>query len=238
MTFEEFEKEKAKGLKKAAKNCFEKASDADSAVATTTWFLEAQFYMQELDRRNDSWIAWRDSILEVVVIALIGWEIYMGYQQDTVLKQLESSASATAGTLQALQSIVAAVSVEILANPDRNTIIISNKGDTNLEIGGFKLGSQPDVFYSKPVMLIRGGSDYLVVGEFYHKLSRTLKRDGTETRIPVEIDLRTADKSEYVATCQFVVFWENGKFQYHSQTSAVNPKTWSDKARGAILTTP
>jgi hypothetical protein len=239
MTYEQYEKAKKRELKAEAKKCFDIAQHpATLNEYQAAKLLEAQFYMQELDRRHDSWISWRDFVLEAIVIALIGCEIVLGSKQDAVLNNLEKSASATAGTLQALQSIVTALSVDVVANPDQNTIIISNRGNTNLEIWGFKLNNEPDVFYRTPVMLTRGGSDYIMDAQFYNSLSQTLKRDGSETRIPVEINLRTNDKTEYVATCQLVVIWQNGKFLYHTQTSAVNPRTWSDKARGATLTTP
>src|SRR5437016_3505272 len=50
--------------------------------------LEANFHMQELNRRSDSWISWRDFVLEAIVIALIGWEISEGYAQAKLLSNL------------------------------------------------------------------------------------------------------------------------------------------------------
>jgi hypothetical protein len=71
--------------------------------------------------RRDQWISTRDFILEIVVIALIGWEIRLGYQQarlqsqefgkqsqefdkqQQILTNLEKSSTATANTLVSLQ---------------------------------------------------------------------------------------------------------------------------------------
>src|SRR6267142_1609523 len=67
-------------------------------------------------RRSSS--RWRERItlsLEIVVVLLIGWEIYLGYQQERlqsqnfqkqqqVLTNLETSSAATAKTLTSLQS--------------------------------------------------------------------------------------------------------------------------------------
>ncbi len=63
---------------------------------------------------RDRWIPLRDLILEIAVIGLIGWEIYLGYHQElqqsknfdkqqTVLKNLNDSSKATADTLASLK---------------------------------------------------------------------------------------------------------------------------------------
>src|ERR1700675_4859590 len=113
MTFEEFEKADQRQLKAEAKACFDSAQQ----MAGRSWdwrvakLIESQFYMQALDRRHDSWIAWRDLILEFVVILLIGGEIWLGWkvgkdedrmmtQQNTILGSLGKSTQATADQLR------------------------------------------------------------------------------------------------------------------------------------------
>src|ERR1700692_2491643 len=81
MTFDEFEKASKRDLRARAKHCFEKAQEGGEYFNTdmqSTAFLEAQFYMSEMDRRHGGWIATRDLILEIVVILLIGGEIWFG----------------------------------------------------------------------------------------------------------------------------------------------------------------
>ena len=90
MTFEEFEKAKPRELRAKAKSYFEAAqAPGHTGERVTSFLLEAQFYMGEIDRRHDSWISLRDLVLEIVVILLIGWEIFEGNKQASVLdKQL------------------------------------------------------------------------------------------------------------------------------------------------------
>ena len=53
--------------------------------------LQAQFYMAEMSRRQDAIIARRDFLMELVVIALIGFEIviafYEGHEQAKVMER-------------------------------------------------------------------------------------------------------------------------------------------------------
>jgi hypothetical protein len=78
MTFEQMEKAKRPELRAEAKKCFEIAQDnATVNEYQAAKMLEAQFYMQELDRRHDSWIERRDFWLELAVIMLILAEIIL-----------------------------------------------------------------------------------------------------------------------------------------------------------------
>jgi hypothetical protein len=121
MTFEEFEKAKTKDLRRQAKECFDECSTEDmTAEVRTATLFEAQFYLSEKDRRHDSWISTRDLILEIIVIILIGGEILLAIQQgrdqgrlmdrrNGNLTKMNATASATAGTLQSLQSTTEAM---------------------------------------------------------------------------------------------------------------------------------
>jgi hypothetical protein len=62
--------------------------------------LEAQFYLQERDRRHDSWISLRDLLLELIVIALIGWEVHEGNKQYDLLNTMNLNAAATVAAMQ------------------------------------------------------------------------------------------------------------------------------------------
>jgi hypothetical protein len=82
MTFEEFEKATKAELRSRAKDCFDNSAvyQPSDPMLTVPLILNAQFYMQELDRRHGSRIAVRDLILEIVVILLIGGEIWHGFK--------------------------------------------------------------------------------------------------------------------------------------------------------------
>src|SRR5947207_273506 len=121
MTLEEFEQATEQDLRAEANACLARAVDAGS-IDKSYHYLQAQFYMGEINRRRDARIVRRDLILELVIICLIILEIVigtagiyvsieegagqarvMGIQTD-ILSKLQQSSSATAGTLKALQS--------------------------------------------------------------------------------------------------------------------------------------
>ena len=70
MRLKEIEKLKKKDLKQRVDEAFARADEKGPG-----YLAEAQFYMRELEHRRDSFTSIRDLVLEIVVIALIGWEI-------------------------------------------------------------------------------------------------------------------------------------------------------------------
>jgi hypothetical protein len=140
MLFDEFEKATPEQLRHRAKECFNAAMRpqvfGDSSNVTS--LLEAQFYMQELDRReaeeagkHTRWIENRDFWLETVVIILIGAEIILSIwgirlaiqegrdeqtlmnKQNAVLDNLAKSSAATANALQTLQGTTDAMNTAV-----------------------------------------------------------------------------------------------------------------------------
>ena len=124
MTFEEFEKADARTLRGRAKECFDTCStEYLSPEQRSATFFEAQFYMQELDRRSGSWIARRDFWLEIAVIVLILFEIVLGIygtklamkqgvdednlmnRQNVILTNLQQSTADTATTMKGLAEL-------------------------------------------------------------------------------------------------------------------------------------
>jgi hypothetical protein len=116
------QKAKKKDLHREAKRCFERYQDEllEPAERTAT-LLEAQFYLGELDRRSGGFIAFRDLILEIVVIALIGAEIWLAVKQGVdedalmgkqngILTSLQTSTSDTAKAMASLASLTATMS--------------------------------------------------------------------------------------------------------------------------------
>src|SRR5580658_6064754 len=102
LTVKELEKLSRRELRARADEVFK-----DAETRGAGYLIGAQFYIGELERRADSRTSIRDLILEVVVIGMIGWEIWIGYRADkaqednfrvekTVLENLRDSSSATA----------------------------------------------------------------------------------------------------------------------------------------------
>ena len=78
MTFEEFEKATDEDLTLETKRCFDLYTGGTIGGGDRpALLLEAQFYMQELGRREDARVASRDYGLEIWVILLIGIEIIL-----------------------------------------------------------------------------------------------------------------------------------------------------------------
>lgn len=105
MNTEEFEKATKKDLRRKANECFDKLKDSGS----NEWpalLMEARFYLDEIERREHDRVSTRDLMLELVVIVLIGLELYFGITggnaQLKVLEKLNTSASQTATTVGGL----------------------------------------------------------------------------------------------------------------------------------------
>jgi hypothetical protein len=102
---EEFKKLSDDELLQKADECF---ADIENAVygmeVHTAKLLRAQFYMNEVDRRDNTRIARRDFRLELIVILLIGAEIVLGLvegnKQAVILDRMDRSTAATATSAQ------------------------------------------------------------------------------------------------------------------------------------------
>ena len=105
MNTEEFERATERDLRRKANECFDKLKDSGSQEWPAL-LLSAQFYMDEIERREHDRVAKRDLFLELVVILLIGLELYFGIKggnaQLDVLQKLNTSASQTATAVGAL----------------------------------------------------------------------------------------------------------------------------------------
>jgi hypothetical protein len=97
-------------LREKADECMEGFETVNS-LEKQDKLAEAQFYLSEIDRREQAaerkhtrWIERRDLLLEVVIIGLISWEIHSaqaeGKAQLDVLSKLQLSSAATAETLK------------------------------------------------------------------------------------------------------------------------------------------
>jgi hypothetical protein len=105
MNTEEFERATEQDLRRNANECFDKLKDSGSQEWPAL-LLSARFYMDEIERREHDRVATRDLLLELVVIFLIGLELYFGITggnaQIAVLQKLDTSASQTAAAVATL----------------------------------------------------------------------------------------------------------------------------------------
>ncbi|HXP67886.1 MAG TPA: hypothetical protein VOA88_01265 [Candidatus Dormibacteraeota bacterium] len=98
MKVEDFEGASKKQLVQKANEFFSKLDDAGHEQRPAI-LTEAQFYLQERDRRHDSWISLRDLILELVIIVLIGLELWSARTEGRILEDINKSTGATAATM-------------------------------------------------------------------------------------------------------------------------------------------
>src|SRR5437764_7667331 len=186
MHFEEFEKASMQELKREAKSCFGRYKDVNTGgLDKPALLLEAQFYMNEMERRHDSWIALRDLLLEIVVILLIGWEIWMSYRgerlqtkdfdaESVVFQNLENSSAATAATLTSLRGTTEAMSgavqkelelfydleLTVVYEEGQKKITIENHGRTNVAVWGMHFGTAGNAAYFTEGTIVSAGGGY------------------------------------------------------------------------------
>lgn len=131
MTFDEFERASTGQLRAQARKCFERHQNGieESAESNLAALVEAQFYLNEVERKSSSRVALRDLFLEIVVIVLIGGEIglavYQGTHQDeanrkqtAVLNNLERSTESTANLLSGLLDTTKQMNVNVKSTAD------------------------------------------------------------------------------------------------------------------------
>jgi hypothetical protein len=109
MKVEDFEKATEIDLREKANECFNRLHDSGSHEIPAL-LIEAQFYMDEIERRKQDKVAKRDFImewlaigLEIIVILLIVFELIEGGEQSKALEAVANSESATAASVSSLQ---------------------------------------------------------------------------------------------------------------------------------------
>lgn len=200
------------------------------APANSDDLVGAQFYMAELDRRaarklekeRQAAEAKRDRIdtrrrridlgLELLIVALIGFELLLGWsegeKQFAVLNQIQQNAAATTSTILTLQKTIqdmsAHISEELSLNYepavaavyDTNTamIHITNNSPTAISIYGYYSGDY-QVMFPKPFVILPHGTDDLNNGPFYSEQKEKLHY--TSANFPFAMFFRTKNGDEY-----------------------------------------
>jgi hypothetical protein len=237
MNFDQFEKASSRQLKAEAKWCFDLSKNEYSypnPVDRMAVLLESQFYMQELDRRHDNWVAWRDLLLEVVVIVLIGGEIWLGwkqgkdvYNQTTVLQSLNQSASATATTLQLLQVTMETMlyepSVSLLFDAATKQLKILNQGRSTISILTMKYDKEATITLTPP-QIIAQNTDWFVAGDQAYKSLYGKVSNGEAKRVPLTFEIANEVGKHFVLHGTLVGAWIDGQFTVFTQTQAITKK--------------
>jgi hypothetical protein len=238
MRLKEMEKLTKKELRQRVDDAFEVAEHKGPG-----YLAEAQFYMRELEHRRDSWVSIRDLILEIFVIALIGWEIRMSYRAEqlqkdnfkdekAVFESLQKSSGATADSLVAVKTslekqlaLLYDVSVAVTFDHNLKRIVLVNNGRTNLYIWGDQLNRGKRVMEAKPKMITPGGSYYIIADSFYEELGGKLPK-GSKDTIPFDVFIKNEVGDSFVIESQFFAVWYNDLLTIHTQTSSVRRVNW------------
>jgi hypothetical protein len=217
--------------------------------------LEAQFYIQERDRRHDSRIGLRDLILELVIIALIGWEVHEGNKQFDLLKKMnDNTAATTAATgqlrqaqldslatlkdsLQAMNEVNKSVQDELDVNYqldpeivfDRTSRIVNigNNGRTKLLLWGGRVGNAPisTALENEPRIVTPGGHYHILDDPIFDQLEKTPR--GTSSKSAFEIFLANAVGRKFISRGYVIAVWQGDALQINTQTVSIRQENWS-----------
>ena len=185
LTYRRLSKFNRKQLEQKIDDCFRRADETTEADRRLALLDEADFYIGQLSRRNDSWISRRDLVLEIVVIALIGWEIWMGYTQESyqaadfqkqqhVLSAMQSSMQSTADRLLKMDGTMAAVEVSlqkqielfydvqftVTYSREVKKLVLHNDGRSNVTVWAERIGddASPLVRFPTPTLIAPGAA--------------------------------------------------------------------------------
>jgi hypothetical protein len=248
MLLNEIEKLTKKQLRQRVDAAFELAEQKGPG-----YLAEAQFYMRELEHRRDSFTSIRDLVLEIVVIALIGWEIHMSYRgerlesqnfekEQAVFANLQTSSAATAGTLTALEetskqmneavqkelAFSYEVSLNVKFDVTTDRIIVTNEGRTRVELWGSKVGKS-GVGMEKGPRTLTPGVPYFIIGhEVTTGLSGIVPKGGFPP-VPFVMFIKNERGEEFVARYEFAQMLMMGPSQIQPVMLSIAPFEWSKK---------
>jgi hypothetical protein len=244
MRLKEIEKLKKKELKKRVDEAFEKADEKGPA-----YLMEAQFYIRELEHRHDSWVSIRDLLLEIAVILLIGWEIWMGYRAEglqtknfkvekEVFDNLNASSSATANTLVAVNGTMEAmklslekqvalfydVQVNVIYNEGTKKLILINDSRSNVTVWAHRVGveSAPMETYLKPVVITPSGTFEFGFDEYAKQISGQLPKGASQT-FRFTFFLKNEKHERFTLSGDLIAAWHGDVFYFLSQSQGTTP---------------
>ena len=237
-----------KELKQGIENCFDYAPEADP-VDRLAILQEAQFYTRELEHRRDSWVSIRDFLLEIAVIGLIGWEIWMGYraedlqkqnfkEEKTVLVNLRDSSGATAETLVAVKDAMNAmkiatekqvelfydVEVSIAFDDATERLLLTNTGRGRVSLAELTIQADPiqHILYDKPQVITPAGVYFIPLKGLHAYLSEQLPK-GQTRKFAFTFLLRNEKEEKITITGDIIATWVGDAPSIVSQTNTILP---------------
>ena len=208
--------------------------------------------------RHEQWRTIQEFVvigLEILVIALISWEIRISIREEReevqafgkeqeIWANLEASSRATASTLTALQQTTeqlnnamqeqlglayeVALSVQLDAFAGR--LEITNEGHTRVTLWGAKIADQVTVMQTRPIILA-SGAPQSIPGEPIIALAQQQMGLKQIAAVPVTLFLKNEKDQEFVA--RYVLRGDQlyRAFNLHTEVISVAPLTWSKKTR-------
>ncbi|HXZ11439.1 MAG TPA: hypothetical protein VEG64_03515 [Candidatus Sulfotelmatobacter sp.] len=253
MRVEQLDKLSRKELRSKANQCFGMA-DASGPVDRPGHLAEAEFYMRELAQRRDSWVSIRDLVLEVVVIILIGWEIWLSYRaegmqkdnfktEQQVFEHLEESSRATADSLVAVKGTMEGmntalqrqlalyydVSVNVVYEQDTKDLLFSNNGRTNVSLWGVMIERGGYLPGNEGRTIPPGGSYKIELPQILDLMNSRFPKPA-EGFIAFEVYLKNEKNEEFVLHGYFAMHWKNDVGKVGTQTASIMPERWSKPA--------
>jgi hypothetical protein len=249
MNLSKFEKLTKEELRRRADECFAKSKQVSGEAHIGT-LLEAQFYTTELDRRHDSRIARRDLLLEIIVIVLIGAEIYMSIRaetlqrrnfadEQTIFQNLQRSSAATADTLESLKATTETmngavqkqvelfydVEVTVTWNQSDKQVVLQNQGRTNVALWGMHIGAEgkPEFFKTANIIAPAGGLYANNMGAWYTQIAQTIQK-GTVMPIPFFAFVKNEAGQFFTIKGNFITTWGgDNQLAFNVNTSQIMP---------------
>lgn len=256
MNLKEFEKATKDELRQKASECFALAESEPSGDDKIRHLLSAQFYLHEVEQREQSFISIRDLVLEIIVIVLIGLEIYFGIvggnQQLKVLGKLSGSNDETAKTLTAVRQAqeasldaqkhtldnIVAMNTALQDELDLNfadvlqLVTYSNESFSLTNRGRTELYLWGSRFDGQPPVMQQKASVITLGANQSFDISRLTKKllgemaDESQRQIPFELYLKAANGTKYVAKSNLVVNRHKDNLMINCWSIPITRKQW------------
>ncbi len=208
--------------------------------------------------RHEQWRAIQEIVvigLEIIVIALISWEIRISIRQEReqrqafakeqeIWTQLEASSKDTASTLMALQqtteqmnkamqeqvALSYEVGLRVQVDVVDNRFEITNEGHTRVTLWGVKIAGQTTNMQTRPMILAPGAPQSLPA-ESIITLAQQQMGQKQVAAVPVTLFLKNEKGEEFVARYVMGGGPLYAVFSLHTEVISVVPLMWSKKAR-------
>jgi hypothetical protein len=254
MTLEEAEKLSKKALKRKVNESLALA-ETRGVEERPGHVADAEFYMRILEDRRDTRVSRRDLILEIVVIFLIGWEIYMSYRaerfqsqsfekEEKVFTNLEANSAATAKTLVTVEGTMETMNaslrkqvalfydldVVITFDQDSKNLILHNLGRTGVSFWGSRVGDSPVVIESEGRTIPAGAGYKIQITKNYEEMVARFPKP-TDGEIPFDFFFKNERSEEFNVSGYFAMHWDNDVGHFNVQIVSIVPEHWSNKQR-------